>query len=284
MCSPGYVFGSEKPGDTGHFTQVVWKDSKKLGVGKATGKKQNMTCTYVVARYQPRGNIVSQFKDNVQKGTFNDGKCADLEKDTQDIDAETGTGTAALKEDKADLMLSGLGVVDSAGGRAKDNWKGASISASGFGSRIRKINKHGNSVAFDGKDGENKEDDKKDADKDKGDKDKGDKEKKPKDKKGDDKEEEPATLSDSEGPVNKTSKGSKFQEEALAAHNMFRKIHGTPEMSLDKSMSNEAEAYAKLLAADEVLFHSSTKDGENLAKGCNDRNKTFNAGEAVKDW
>ena len=55
-----------------------------------------MTCTYVVGRYRPPGNYKSQFADNVVKGSFNEGKCSDLEKDIQDIDAETGTGTAAL--------------------------------------------------------------------------------------------------------------------------------------------------------------------------------------------
>ena len=59
-----------------------------------------MTCTYVVARYRPAGNYKSQFADNVAKGSFNEGKCSDLEKDTQDIDAETGTGTAALQSAK----------------------------------------------------------------------------------------------------------------------------------------------------------------------------------------
>ena len=96
ICSPGYVFGSEQPGGAGHFTQVVWKKSTKLGIGKAVGKKNGMTCTYIVGRYRPAGNYKSQFADNVVKGSFNEGKCSDLEKDTQDIDSETGTGTAAL--------------------------------------------------------------------------------------------------------------------------------------------------------------------------------------------
>ena len=96
VCSPGFNFGSEEPGGAGHFTQVVWKKSTKLGIGKATSKEKGMTCTYVVARYKPAGNYKSQFGDNVVKGSFNEGKCSDLEKDTQDIDSETGTGTAAL--------------------------------------------------------------------------------------------------------------------------------------------------------------------------------------------
>lgn len=91
------MFGSEQPGGAGHFTQVVWKKSNKLGIGKASGKKNGMTCTYIVARYRPPGNYKSQFADNVLKGSFNEGKCSDLEKDIQDIDTEMGTGTAALQ-------------------------------------------------------------------------------------------------------------------------------------------------------------------------------------------
>ena len=58
----------------GHFTQLVWKESAKLGIGKATGTKKNkdgtlMHCTYVVGRYLPPGNVGqppnSYFEQNV---------------------------------------------------------------------------------------------------------------------------------------------------------------------------------------------------------------------------
>lgn len=54
-----------KPGfsmETGHFTQVVWKNTVSLGCGKArstTGK------VYVVCNYEPQGNFLNQFQDNV---------------------------------------------------------------------------------------------------------------------------------------------------------------------------------------------------------------------------
>ena len=78
--------------------------------------------------------------------------------------------------------------------------------------------------------------------------------------------------------------GSSFQKEGLAAHNVFRKIHGTSALKLDPGMSKEAEAYAQLIAKEGKLFHSSTKDGENLAMGCNSKNLEVSAAEAVKDW
>jgi uncharacterized protein YkwD len=52
---------SANGGVVGHFTQVVWKESKYLGVG--IGKVGNSY--YVVANYFPCGNIKGQYKDNV---------------------------------------------------------------------------------------------------------------------------------------------------------------------------------------------------------------------------
>ncbi|XP_074527200.1 Golgi-associated plant pathogenesis-related protein 1-like isoform X2 [Halichoeres trimaculatus] len=50
-------------GNTGHFTQVVWKGSTELGVGVATDGKK----AFVVAQYRPPGNMnmPGYFADNV---------------------------------------------------------------------------------------------------------------------------------------------------------------------------------------------------------------------------
>uniref|UniRef100_A0A1A9VV03 SCP domain-containing protein n=1 Tax=Glossina austeni TaxID=7395 RepID=A0A1A9VV03_GLOAU len=47
--------------NTGHFTQVVWKKSKQLGVGRATKDRT----TIVVCNYEPQGNVVDHFPENV---------------------------------------------------------------------------------------------------------------------------------------------------------------------------------------------------------------------------
>ncbi|XP_075435366.1 Golgi-associated plant pathogenesis-related protein 1-like isoform X1 [Ascaphus truei] len=51
-------------GTTGHFTQVVWKDSTQLGVGLATDGKGVF---YVVGQYNPHGNVTNAgyFERNV---------------------------------------------------------------------------------------------------------------------------------------------------------------------------------------------------------------------------
>jgi hypothetical protein len=46
---------------SGHFTQVVWKGSKKIGIGAATRNGK----TYVVANYSPAGNYQGEFQENV---------------------------------------------------------------------------------------------------------------------------------------------------------------------------------------------------------------------------
>ena len=58
-------------GETGHFTQVVWKGCLKLGIRKATGKAfhdgRNQFCTWAVARYTPAGNVEGAYANNVLK-------------------------------------------------------------------------------------------------------------------------------------------------------------------------------------------------------------------------
>ena len=54
--TPGY---SES---TGHFTQIVWKGSKKVGIGLAKSKNGMY---YGVASYYPPGNLQGTFEENV---------------------------------------------------------------------------------------------------------------------------------------------------------------------------------------------------------------------------
>lgn len=44
-----------------HFTQIVWKASKKLGMATAVASDRLVA----VARYEPAGNIGGQFQENV---------------------------------------------------------------------------------------------------------------------------------------------------------------------------------------------------------------------------
>jgi uncharacterized protein YkwD len=56
---------------TGHFTQIVWKDSTNIGCGIAQGatniKGTRFNSFYVVCHYNPPGNVMQQFASNVTK-------------------------------------------------------------------------------------------------------------------------------------------------------------------------------------------------------------------------
>ncbi|CAF2083199.1 unnamed protein product [Rotaria magnacalcarata] len=56
----------DNPGSTsgtGHFTQVIWKESTNLGVGVGFGN--NGKRVVVVCQYDPAGNVMKQFEENV---------------------------------------------------------------------------------------------------------------------------------------------------------------------------------------------------------------------------
>lgn len=58
-----FSFGNEPEVLTcGHFTQIIWRDTKELGVGSAKSKSGKL---YVVANYHPPGNFSGQFSKKV---------------------------------------------------------------------------------------------------------------------------------------------------------------------------------------------------------------------------
>lgn len=60
-----HTFDTEKVNNkTLHFTQVIWRESKELGMAMAKNRKGE---TYVVANYNPRGNYIGQFVQNVPR-------------------------------------------------------------------------------------------------------------------------------------------------------------------------------------------------------------------------
>jgi hypothetical protein len=50
---------------TGHLTQLLWKESTKMGVGYATRKSGSKYALYIVAHYTPGGNVDDEFAENV---------------------------------------------------------------------------------------------------------------------------------------------------------------------------------------------------------------------------
>lgn len=56
-----YRYGSRRSAGTGHFTQVVWKGSTRLGCSAHRCKPLRI----VVCRYSPPGNVAGQYDANV---------------------------------------------------------------------------------------------------------------------------------------------------------------------------------------------------------------------------
>ncbi|MEU8380252.1 CAP family protein [Streptosporangium sp. NPDC048865] len=52
-------------GNTGHFTQLVWKGSTKVGIGRASGQGGEYHETYVVFVFEAPGNLKDAFAENV---------------------------------------------------------------------------------------------------------------------------------------------------------------------------------------------------------------------------
>ena len=52
------------------FTQIVWKGTTEMGIGRATNVKADLLCTYIVARYRPTGNVLGEVKGNVLRGNL----------------------------------------------------------------------------------------------------------------------------------------------------------------------------------------------------------------------
>jgi len=58
---------SNVPSKTGHFTQLVWKSSTKIGAGRVCGKSEGSQWyeTYIAVDFSPAGNMQGAYKDNV---------------------------------------------------------------------------------------------------------------------------------------------------------------------------------------------------------------------------
>ena len=93
ICDSEYDFETgDFSMETGHFTQLVWKSSVTLGIGKAVIKKDNMKCTFIVARYRPPGNYMGQFQTEVLPGSFSKSMCGKLDDMLKDISNAPGAG------------------------------------------------------------------------------------------------------------------------------------------------------------------------------------------------
>ncbi|HUR03611.1 MAG TPA: CAP domain-containing protein [Nonomuraea sp.] len=63
----GYDFGDpENVADCGHFTQLVWKDSRRMGAGRVAGQGSVFFETYIIFVFEEPGNKPGRFAQNVR--------------------------------------------------------------------------------------------------------------------------------------------------------------------------------------------------------------------------
>ncbi|MFC4121337.1 CAP family protein [Nonomuraea zeae] len=61
-----YDFAAAKfSSGAGHFTQLVWKASTKVGIARVAGQGSKYFETYIVFVFEARGNMAGAFADNV---------------------------------------------------------------------------------------------------------------------------------------------------------------------------------------------------------------------------
>jgi uncharacterized protein YkwD len=63
-----YDFSAPAPSDsskTGHFTQLVWKGSTKVGAGRVCGQGGEWFETYIAMVFSPAGNMAGAYQANV---------------------------------------------------------------------------------------------------------------------------------------------------------------------------------------------------------------------------
>ena len=86
-----------------------------------------MTCTYVVGRYRPAGNMGGQYQTNVPKGSFTKSVCSSLDKLVKEIE-DSAAGSAApnvKKPPSGSSKLTAGAAGGSKGGTEADSNRGA---------------------------------------------------------------------------------------------------------------------------------------------------------------
>ncbi|KAG5441917.1 Golgi-associated plant pathoproteinsis- protein 1, variant 2 [Clonorchis sinensis] len=77
----------------------------------------------------------------------------------------------------------------------------------------------------------------------------------------------------------------RLNEDAINAHNEYRKVHGCPALTLDNQLAEGAQKYAERLAYLGKLIHSDSKEyGENLATSISSQKATLTGSDASKMW
>ena len=218
-------------------------------MGKAKSKTNDRFCTYIVARYKEAGNMGGVYKKNVKKGRFIRELCEKLNELIGDIpDDSNADNHTDENNDKVseDASLEEL------------------MEKLGSSTNLTDSGNDGGNHDLANMDGSTNSDNVENSSQSVGSKD--------------------IDTGDTNPDPNIVS--NPFDENGVQTHNLFRKLHGSKDMTIDPALSKEAAAYAKELAIIGSLKHAHLENvGENLAYGCSPvENYKMTAAEATKKW
>ncbi|XP_052221974.1 uncharacterized protein LOC127838324 isoform X2 [Dreissena polymorpha] len=251
--------GSNGSSGTGHFSQVVWKGSKEVGVGKAQDKSGKYI---VVASYRPAGNMMGDYAENVLPPR--DGKIRlPVQKDK-----EVKPFSGRFEEGRR-----GGGEQGATGGTEKKTVKTTTRTEGGVtktiveetvikpdGSKVtttRETTTTAGSTSFKStKDGKSKQG---------------------------------HSSSSDEDTKKKPQKMSDFIDEAVKVHNDLRAKHGTGKLKHAKDLSAFAQKWAEHLASKDLFEHSDCMlDGERLGENVcckwSSAGADYTGREACEQW
>ncbi|KAL3872137.1 hypothetical protein ACJMK2_040088 [Sinanodonta woodiana] len=295
-----HTFGGEpRTLSSGHFTQVVWVDSKEIGVGKAKAKDGKII---VVASYRPAGNVVGKFAKNVLPPK--DGKIIlPAEKapssSTKFIVDKPEKGShspfsSRFEDDKSGFSESTSGsgvkgtesrttktytVMEGSGDTAITKTITEETITKQDGSKVttKKTIVSAGKVKSYPKDTEQFEklriDDGNGKKKVTGSKKKG----------------SSSSSSESSPETKRSEKPSEFIDDAIKAHNEYRKLHGVGPLKHAKDLSKYAQNWAEHLAATNSFQHSDCthkgeRIGENIACKWSSSGEDYTGKDATAVW
>ncbi|XP_066524864.1 GLI pathogenesis-related 2 [Hoplias malabaricus] len=251
-------YNFSKPGHqpkTGHFTQVVWKETKEIGVGMAT----DGNTVFVVGQYRPAGNITNAgyYEKNVLPADKSCVQQQHCDKDNESKNKcedpkESGTEhSQVIKTVKHTRTTTGESVVYSYTS-VNSEVSGPEDMDKYFNEMKDAFNKLGHQPkagpkAVDKCDNGNKDD-------------------------------------DHSKPEEKPQIDEKFKQEFLAKHNEYRTKHGVPKVTLSEELSKTAQTWADHLLSKRSLGHSDTDDGENVYYSFSSVKKKPTGAAAVESW